>query len=69
MSNGIQIEEKVELLNKVRSLHETQLPSFSKKYRNYDIIQIAKLLSSELKGLLFEIYTKLDNKEAYEWVN
>ena len=53
----------------MRGLHEIQLSSFSQKNRNYDITQIAKLLLSELKGLLFEIYTKLDNKEAYERIN
>ena len=69
MSDGIQIKEKVELLNKVKGLYVTQLSLFPQKYRNYGIIQITKLSLSELKGLLFEIYTKLDNKEVYEWVN
>jgi len=69
MSDGIIIKEKVDLFNKVKRLFESQSHLFPPKYRNFSMTQLKNIPSQELKGILFEIYTKTGDTEAYERVN
>ena len=62
MYHGISIEEKINLRNKVRKVSRT-LPVSTLT------VNIDKATTVQLKGWLFEIYSRLGNIEAYNNIN
>ena len=69
LSNGMKIEERVELLNEVKEVFWNKRDVIPTRYKQILEISIIKLSNSELKGILFEAYLSLGDKEAYDKVN
>jgi len=70
MSDGIAIEERVELINKIMSiLEKLDLQQLTLALQNIDNNKIDDLQIIVLKGILFEYYSLIRNLSAYNNVN
>ena len=70
LADGVEIEEKVELINKLKQIRTNKdLPLSLQKYQDFSNNQITKLLLDKIKGILFEVYSTINNKEAHNKIN
>ena len=65
----IEIEESVELLVDVWEIIFSNYTALSIDFQNVRTISILNLSNRDLKGILFEVYSKLGDKEGYNKIN
>ena len=68
--DGLEIEERVDLMNEVNTiLRLGRIDILLDLCKILSFTQIKNLSNGELKGILFEYYTSINNIEAYREVN
>jgi len=68
MVDGIQIEERVELINEIEHVKMT-MELNNVKFKNMSTEIISSLPTSTIKGLLFEYYALINDIQAYNSIN
>lgn len=67
--DGIEIEEKVDLINELKLVRTNGSPEEMKQYNKISDERIGKIPTETIKGILFEYYSLMGNKTACKNLN